>query len=74
MMRTIFTAQHIFSIIFFALAYFQFRFARNYKKTAMKGGKSNSYQFGAMMIVGSYAVVVGLLIVAVSLLIGPLSH
>ncbi|KRM17553.1 hypothetical protein FD31_GL002538 [Companilactobacillus nantensis DSM 16982] len=73
-MKTIFTAQHIFSIIFFLLAYFQFRFARNYKKTAMKRGTSSTAQFGAPMIVGSYIVVVLLLIVAISLLIGPLSH
>lgn len=74
MLKTIFTAQHIFSIIFFLLAYFQFRFARNYKNKMMNHGTSGPATFGASMIVGSYAVVIGLLIVAISLLIGPLSH
>ncbi|MFC6176781.1 hypothetical protein ACFQAV_08000 [Companilactobacillus huachuanensis] len=74
MLKTIFTAQHIFSIIFIIAAYFQFRFSRNYKKTMMKRGTSGPATFGASMMVGNYAVVVTLLIVAISLLIGPLSH
>jgi len=74
MLRALLTVQHIFSIIFIAAAYFQFRFARNYRRTILKRGTPSPTTFGAAMMIGNYATVVLLLIVVISLLIGPLSH
>lgn len=73
-MANILTVQHIFSIVFLALAYFQFRFTRKYRKTIMKRGTDTPTTFGPAMMFGNYAAVVLLVVVAFSLSFGGLSH
>lgn len=73
-MASVFTAQHIFSIIFILAAYFQFRSANNYKKTIMKHGTDQPVAFGGMMLWNNYIVAIVLFLFAIMLLIGPLSQ
>jgi len=73
-MSGIFTAQHVFSVIFILLSWYQFRNARNYKKTIMKRGTGQPVSFGAMMIWYNYVTAGGLLCLAIMLLVGPLSQ
>ena len=73
-MSSIFTAQHVFSVIFILLSLYQFRNARNYKKTIMKHGTGQPVSFGAGMLWNNYITAIGLLCFAIMLLVGPLSH
>jgi len=73
-MASIFTAQHVFSIIFLIAAYFQLRFAKNYKETIMKHGTDQPASFGGMMLWNNYIVAIVLFLFAIMLIIGPLSQ